>query len=374
MGEPNFMDRFGVRLVTNGYPIIPIQPGSKKPGHYRNGAWRDYPDWTRHATRATTELELETWRRWPGAGVGIVGGLVAAFDIDVEDAELAYRIEQVARERLGDTPALRIGRPPKRLLVYRAAEPFKGIKRQPLELLCLGQQFVAYAVHPVTGRPYEWPDEGLADLDLESLPAIDETKARAFLDEAVELLPAQMKPARLSSDHGRPSHAPQGTPEAIRAALAFIPNADLDYDSWVRIGMAIKGAIGEAGAALFESWSAQSVKNDAAETAKAWASFKPKSIGAGTLYHHAIERGWKPDPALVLDGSAPRAGMHPAAPMLSRLGDPASTSQSQLHCRHRRRSIDSTACSRISSNTFLQQPSGRSHGSQWAPRWQCSAL
>jgi hypothetical protein len=318
------MDRFGSRLVANGYPIIPIQPGSKRPGRYRNGAWRDYPDWTRHASRATTELELELWRRWPDAGIGVVGGLVSALDIDVEDAELALRIERLARERLGDTPALRIGRPPKRLLVYRAAAPFKGIKRQPLELLCLGQQFVAYALHPVTGRPYEWPDEGLADLDLQSLPAIDEAKARAFLDEAAALLPGQMKPARPSSGEARPGHAPQGTPEAVRAALAFIPNADLDYDSWVRIGMAIKGAIGEAGAALFESWSAQSVKNDPVVTAKAWASFKPKSIGAGTLYHHAIERGWKPDPALVLDGSAPCDSVHPAAGLLAKVqGDSA---------------------------------------------------
>ena len=120
-------------------------------------------------------------------------------------------------------------------------------------------------------------------------------------------MPEQLRPRELASGR-RPAagHAQQGTPEAVRAALAWIPNADLDYDSWVRIGMAIKGAIGEAGADLFAAWSAQSAKNDAAFTAKTWAGFKPKSIGAGTLYHHAIERGWKPDAALVLDGSAPR--------------------------------------------------------------------
>ena len=173
MTAPSFMDRFGARLIANGYPIIPIQPGTKKPGCHRGGGWRDYPDWTRHAARATTELELAQWRGWPDAGIGIVGGAVAAVDIDIaDDAELAHRIERLARERLGDTPALRIGRPPKRLLVYRTAAPFKGIKRHPLEVLCLGQQFVAYAIHPATGRPYEWPEENLADLDLEQ-PAGD---------------------------------------------------------------------------------------------------------------------------------------------------------------------------------------------------------
>lgn len=315
------MDRYGARLIANGYPIIPIQPGTKKPGCHRGGGWRDYPDWTRHAARATTDLELQQWRGWPGAGIGIVGGAVAAVDIDVaEDSDLAHRIEQLARERLGDTPALRIGRPPKRLLVYRTEAPFKGIKRHPLEVLCLGQQFVAYAVHPTTGRPYDWPEENLADLDLGSLPAIDEAQARVFLDEAIVLLPEKLRSARIPAGEARISHAQQGTPDAVRSALAFIPNADLDYDSWVRIGMAIKGAIGDAGAELFAAWSAQSAKNDPVITAKIWAGFKPKSIGAGTLYHHAMARGWKPEPALVLDGSARRDSVHPAAGLLAAIG------------------------------------------------------
>ena len=58
MSEQSFMERFGPRLVANGYPILPIMPGTKKPGRFRNGAWSDYPDWTRHAERPTTEHEL----------------------------------------------------------------------------------------------------------------------------------------------------------------------------------------------------------------------------------------------------------------------------------------------------------------------------
>jgi hypothetical protein len=204
------------------YPVIPIQPGTKKPGRYRGGRWRDYPGWTRHAARATTELEIAQWSAWPDAGIGVVGGPVAASDIDVgDDAALAQDIERLARESLGDTPALRIGRPPKRLLVYRTATPFKGIKRHPLEVLCLGQQFVAYAIHPDTGRPYAWPEEDLVDLDLGSLPAIDEAQARAFLDEAVALLPGHlgMPPQLAGAIH--PGHAQQGTPDAVRAALAW---------------------------------------------------------------------------------------------------------------------------------------------------------
>ena len=326
MANPSYMAQLGARLVANGYAIIPIQPGTKKPGCHRGGGWRDYPAWTRHAARATTDLELQLWTGWPDAGIGIVGGSVAAVDIDIaEDAELALRIEQLARERLGDTPALRIGRAPKRLLVYRTVEPFKGIKRHPLEVLCLGQQFVAYAVHPATNRPYDWPEESLADLDLASLPAITEQQARAFLDEAVALLPQALRPSTLAVPAGVAGgrHAQQGTPEAVRAALAYIPNPDLDYDSWVRIGLAIKGAIGEAGAELFATWSAQAAKNDPAVTARNWAGFRPTSIGAGTIYHLAMERGWKPYTGLELDGAAQRTAAHPAAGMLAKIGCPS---------------------------------------------------
>ncbi len=324
MADTSFMARFGARLVTNGYAILPIGPGTKKPGRFQRGAWADYPEWNRHAERGTTEVEVATWASWPDCGIGIVGGAVAAVDIDIaEDAELALQIERLARERLGDTPALRIGRAPKRMLVYRTAAPFRGIKRHPLEVLCLGQQFLAYAIHPDTGAPYAWPEEGLADIDITDLPEITAEAAVAFLDEAYALLPENLRQRGLASnapasDIAR-SHSQIGTLPAIESALAWLPNAELDYDSWMRVGMALKGALGEVGAEIFADWSAQATKDVPATTIKAWASFKPDRIGAGTIYHLAMERGWQPDPDLRLDGSLPDDADHPAAGLLARL-------------------------------------------------------
>ena len=324
MTETSFMARYGARLVTNGYAILPISPGTKKPGQFKRGTWADYPEWNRHADRPTTDVEVATWSAWPGCGIGIVGGAVAAVDIDVaQDAELALRIEQLARDRLGDTAALRIGRAPKRMLIYRATEPFRGVKRHPLEVLCRGQQFVAYAIHPDTGAPYAWPDEGLADLDISALPEITATAAAAFLDEAYAMLPEALRPRGLSAaapvaEHLR-SHSQVGTLPAITSALEWLPNAELDYDGWMRIGMALKGALGDAGAVIFATWSAQAAKDVPAITAKAWASFKPDRIGAGTIYHLAIERGWQPGGDLRLDGSMLDDAEHPAAGLLSRL-------------------------------------------------------
>ena len=39
----SFMARYGEALIDAGYRILPIQPGTKKPGMMRNGQWFDYP-------------------------------------------------------------------------------------------------------------------------------------------------------------------------------------------------------------------------------------------------------------------------------------------------------------------------------------------
>ena len=123
----SFMARYGARLADNGYAVIPIMPGTKKPGRFRRGRWVDYPAWTRHCCRATTEHEIEIWCGWPDAAVGIACGAVIGIDIDIAaDAEAAIDLERFARTCLGDTPALRIGCAPKRLLVYRAGSAVRG--------------------------------------------------------------------------------------------------------------------------------------------------------------------------------------------------------------------------------------------------------
>ncbi len=112
----------------------------------------------------------------------------------------------------------------------------------------------------------------------------------------------------------------QGTFAAIEAALAFLPNDDLHYDDWIRVGLALKGALGQDGRELFLAWSAQSAKDMPEATIRAWASFQPTGIGAGTIYHLARERGWHPAPGLVLNGAVAGQGAHPARLMLDQLG------------------------------------------------------
>lgn len=338
MTNKNYMAQLGATLVDRGFPILPIQPNTKKPGLYKLGAWHEYPKWGRHCERDTTDNEVDVWGNWPEAGIGIAAGRVIGIDIDVLDSpSVALEIEALAKRMLGDTPAVRIGHAPKRLLVYRAVQPFSGFKYPPIEVLGSGQQFIAYGIHPDTGKPYDWPVSTLADLSPDDLPGITEAQAREFAREAYRLIPAELRPKSLGVGLRAPmacANLPEqrGTFEAVEDALRHIVNADLDYDSWVRIGMAIKGALGDDGWPLFEAWSQSSQKNEPKTTARSWRSFAPQRIGAGTIYKLALDSGWEPDAQLQLNGEIVMNGHHPARELLNALqaADPISLEPAQV--------------------------------------------
>jgi hypothetical protein len=340
----SFMQSHGENLIANGYPILPIQPGTKIPGRFSNGEWFPAVNWQRHCERATKKFEFDLWSKWPGCAVGLACGKIIGIDIDVydnpnkagypignpgEDAEVALGLERLAREMLGDTPAMRIGKAPKRALYYRSATPFPGKKMHPIEVYGLGQQMVIYAMHPDTGRPYEWPEESLADIDISRLPEITEAQAMEWMDVAFRRIPDKWKPKTLCSlasdgvsSWSGPSD-PKGTYEAVASALEFIPNNDLDGSSWIMICNAIKAALGPAGRDLWVNWSRSSAKSGTsgkADTAeKRYDSARPTKIGAGTIYYLAEQRGWVPEPDITLNGTIAEASSRPhqAAAMLA---------------------------------------------------------
>lgn len=309
----NFMAELGDQLVDCGYRIIPIWPGAKCPGRYQTTrGWQAYPDWPRHAERTTKPFELSVWKGWPGCGVGVACGNVGGLDLDILDAEVVAEIEALARAELGDTEAWRVGRAPKKLLVYRQATPFPKMPRHPLEWLGHGSQFVAYGVHPDTQEPYRWPAEELCEIRTDRLPVVTHEQVARFLDRASALVPPELRVSRLgpdrSAEHYFARHGDlRGTREATAEALAHIPNDDLPYDDWIALGYAIKGSLGEDGHDLWLDWSASSKKNDPKATEKAWRSFKDPHKGFGSLYYYASQHGWAPDPLLIFNAAAAEA-------------------------------------------------------------------
>ena len=73
-------------------------------------------------------------------------------------------------------------------------------------------------------------------------------------------------------------------------ALQYIPSRD--RDTWVRIGMAIKSEMGDAGRGIWEDWSRQDESYNDRDAAAVWKSLRGNGVTAGTLFHEAKAHGW----------------------------------------------------------------------------------
>jgi len=82
------------------------------------------------------------------------------------------------------------------------------------------------------------------------------------------------------------------SPVFVRQLLEYIAGYD-DYDTWIKVGHALKHALGDDGLSLWEGWSVKSTKWQEADREK-WNSFKPSNTnGAATLIAMAKEGGWQ---------------------------------------------------------------------------------
>jgi putative DNA primase/helicase len=90
----------------------------------------------------------------------------------------------------------------------------------------------------------------------------------------------------------------EADPDLIASALGFIPNNDLDWESWKKILLAAWRATNGDDRAFvaIDKWSSKSSKYDAKETLRQWRKiFKspPTDIGAGSIFKIARDNGWK---------------------------------------------------------------------------------
>jgi putative DNA primase/helicase len=292
------------RLFARGYHPVPVSGPDVKT---KSAGKRPLmPDWARKCDNAD-EAEIRSWsHRFPtSTNTGLLCGGIVGVDIDVPDETLAGAIERVALQFLGSTPLRRIGRAPKSLLVFRAATTFSKIQSRefPLgektvarvEILACGQQFVAFGVHPERRADYSWPEASPLEISVGELLSVSEETSREFIRRAEEMLfEAGAFPRRAYSSAGAKAGYPRYGREDILAALEHVPNCDLDYDSWIRIGFALRHGLGEAGADIWQAWSAQSSKNDSQATLRKWSELaNGHSITVGTLFYLAHQNGWR---------------------------------------------------------------------------------
>ena len=274
----------GPKLLAQGFEPIPV--AGKRPVIKQ---WEDL------------ELHPDRVAYWAANGqgdlnVGLRTAALAPIDIDIYDAAVSARVVEAVLAKFGDAPR-RIGQKPKALLLYAAAEPGTKITspvwvspdgvEHRVEVLGIGQQFVAAGIHPDTHQPYTWEGENIADLELWMLPAVSRTEVAAWIAEEL--------PALLPADWTKKGSGSAGTLvgdedpfesvksrhddvdlDGLRWMLSQL-GADLcdDRNQWRNVIFAVHhqfhGTEGETDALeLVDEWSAQSAKYVGGVVPKMW--------------------------------------------------------------------------------------------------------
>lgn len=276
----------GPKLIENGYTVVPIQPGKKAPG---------FDNWQKaRATKGQIDEWVKSGYQW--SGVGIITKNTPAIDVDVRDEEVALKIEAWIRENIGDAP-LRIGRAPKRLMVFRTDEPFRKLRstkyvddwgdEHQIEFLADGQQFVAFHKHPDTGKPYSWP-QGDSPLNVRAndLPTLSIEQAEeliAYFDELAEaaewnIVKAARKASRaIDVDNPWVEDSSPVTidDDELRNRLLLVPHPE-DYDEWIKVGMALYHQFDgdDQGLRLWHEWAETADNYDADSLDRKWDGFR----------------------------------------------------------------------------------------------------
>lgn len=98
------------------------------------------------------------------------------------------------------------------------------------------------------------------------------------------LLPVSVKEKPVAA----PIVMPHESGDRIAKILAYVTSYD-DYESWLKVGMAIKSEIGESGFDVWNNWSAQSDRYDPGVMRQKWDSFKGSGVGFGSVINMARE-------------------------------------------------------------------------------------
>ena len=276
----NFREQ-GKKLLAYNYLVVPIKQGEKRP------ALKDWQD---------ARISASDLLKFPSCGIGVLTGQgqfpICAVDIDVLDEQFANEYADWCRDNLG-VSCERVGKAPKLLIVYRAEEanwgksisgwfatpeeaqkPFKEMSKQRLEVLGKGQQFVAYHIHPDTGKEYEWVDffGGISEFSANTLPVVTKEQialAVSVFEEMaqkhglVRIKNSKSKVGALTSSELEDEDDPlMNTTMPIgwslddaKKYLEYIDNED--FETWLRVGMSLHHEFSGSAEALdlWNEWS-----------------------------------------------------------------------------------------------------------------------
>ena len=329
----NAVAALGYRPIPIIPPQAPLSPNTtikaedrgKIPGRRNSvGYWAGF-DWLNSVPKLGT---LDKWAE-SGAGVGVVCGDpsgVIGLDIDCMDPTLAEQVQNVAEARLGVAP-VRVGRPPKTMLVYRIdpfSDPIRWRKlafrsmntdEQLVEVRGKGQQFVVYGIHPVTREPYQWLNADGELPPMSELPVVDAEDIADFfmllgchLENGCNCEIVKQSTGATGGGVDRQRYdqdslaVPASDLDHMEEAVSFIVNTSDEFptrDDYIKMGCAIKAAFAAdetIGEKVFLDWAYRwdGGSHGEDEPERDWKRMQPPfEIGAPWLVELARAHGWK---------------------------------------------------------------------------------
>jgi hypothetical protein len=302
----------GKRLLMLSKGYVPLPSTGKKVPLL---GWSNLDaDGTQCGIQPTIE-DIDSWSEehpeWSSTSVRC--GDVVAIDCDVAEETVAEEIRREALSCFGKAFPTRVGHPPKFLLMCRTATRFGKLwtdkyvqpngDQSRVEVLANGQQFIAFGIHPKTGKPYEWFGGDPENTPVEDLPEVSREEVVEFLRAAEAILSAQQgwvldpKARRNYEEQVReePKHNFSGEPTdwaKLRQALDSLTEVS-DYETFYRIVAALKDGTDDTkrARALAFRWAAQYPDLfDPIGLQRKWESFKRNGgVTLGTIYHLARE-------------------------------------------------------------------------------------
>jgi len=318
MSNQLFMGELGLMLNENGYNIIPVVKGTKRPA---------LTNWSR--IKSTPDL-IESWDA--DASIGITTGDVVAIDIDCYDKHVTNAIVKFCDQHIG-RGLRRIGKAPKALLVFRTGENLKKSvsakysdnegNTNCIEVLGKGQQFVAFGIHPDTQEKYLWPKTCPYVTPVNALPTINAEQINSLF----EYFDTNCVPNDWMRT-GDGSSANSSLPDAANGVLSMEhmkSTLDLsdesinrhldrvsaeDYSQWILVGQALHHQFnGDSdGLEKWDLWSSKAVNyKDWEECRDKWETFETIHDGGTVTFATVIDLSKKTSAAEQLDEAVDQA-------------------------------------------------------------------
>ena len=150
--------------------------------------------------------------------------------------------------------------------------------------VCKGH-IVVWPSH-VNGKTYEWVIGG----ELPDVPS--------WVMERMGVMWKPTKYGRGNENVGSDDYEQIIPVKQISDMLAHVAIDEIDYDAWLKVGMAIKSQYpDDEGLEIWDDWSKTGIRYKTDECRIRWAGFSLEgSVRAGTLFYYAKEGGWQVDP------------------------------------------------------------------------------